>query len=74
MIEHFFKLGRAGRFGGMGALATMKRSATAVEMHTHTGATRVTRTRQAAAFAARHDRQVGLCNLAGRTGWARPAQ
>ena len=61
MIEHFFKQRRAVGLGGMGALATMKRSATAAEMHAHSGATREARPIQASAFTSRHDRQVARC-------------
>lgn len=65
MNEHFLKQRKAARVGGMGAMAPMKRSATAVEMYAHNGATRVARTHAGAAFTARHDRQVGLCKLTG---------
>lgn len=45
--------------GGMGAVAPMKRSATAVEVMTRSGAGRVPRRLRAAGLVTRHDKQIG---------------
>lgn len=66
MIEYIFQRRTGLLAGGMGAVASMKRSATAIELLAHTGAIRVTSIAQTMASAARLERQIGRCACACR--------